>query len=75
MMFTTLTVGYGSAALLAAVGSVLWGGGALWWLSFTWLAGAPLTILCAGLLIVLHLVPLSDRPIGGHAHQRIPARH
>lgn len=75
MMFRTLTVGYGSAAMLAVAGAAVWGGGALWWLTFTWLVGAPLTILGAGLLMVLHLVPLSDRPIGRPAHQRIAARH
>jgi hypothetical protein len=76
MMFKTLAVGYGSAAILAIAGAAIWGGGTLWWVAFAWLVGAPITILCAGLMSVLHLAPLPERPLGRTAaHQRIPARH
>lgn len=75
MMFRTLASGYGSAAICALAGAALWGGGALWWLSFVWLAGAPFTILCAGTMLLLHLVPLTDGPIGGRANQQVSTRH
>ncbi|MEL6387923.1 MAG: hypothetical protein AAFR00_11285 [Pseudomonadota bacterium] len=48
-MFRSLALGYGCTAVVGLLGLLALGGSLWLWLAFVWLAGAPITLVVAGI--------------------------